>query len=120
LGSSFKGEGYEIKFQGMSVDSIAPVIENKGDKYSLVHITVSSGMKLDRLAPSAVCDEMKKDPDVISCTSDSNTVNFSMRDRCYAVYVADKKKWYFLSKGEESKQIVDKIIPKEVSDKLGY
>src|SRR5689334_1497699 len=33
LESSFKGDGYEIQFKGMSVDSITPVIENKGDKY---------------------------------------------------------------------------------------
>jgi len=120
LETSFNGQGYTIRLKNMSVDSIGPIIDNKGDKYSVVNITVSSNMTLNQTAPAAICDQMKQDPSVISCSSDSNVVNFSMHDKCYAIYVADKQKWYFISKNEQSKPIADKVIPKEVGEKLGY
>jgi hypothetical protein len=120
LEESFETKDYRMRFTGVTIDSIHPVMNHDNDRYSLVDVTVSAGMDMTATPSPSVCDAMKSDPNFVSCSVDSNKIKFSLRDRCYAIYKGDKKKWFILSKDEETEDIVHKIVPKEVRDKLGY
>lgn len=129
LQTTFKGDGYEMQFEQMNIDSIHPVVTHNKDKYSLIFMNATSFIKYTEETDSAgisqetlanTCEGMKAEfgKDFISCQPSGNGVRFSIRDRCYAIYLSGKKKWYFLSKDKDSEDMFDKIMPAEVRDKL--
>ncbi len=132
LETAFNGDGYVIQFERMAIDSVSPVVIDKNIKYSLVMMHNTSFMKLTGLTDSTItanketlsnaCDGMKEQfgQDFISCEVQNTGIRFSIKDRCYAVFIPGKKRWYFLSKDEETAIIADNIVPAEVREKLGY
>jgi hypothetical protein len=132
LENAFSGDGYVIQFERISIDSVSPVIIDKGIKYSLVMMHNTSFMKLTGLTDSTItanketlsnaCEGMKQQfgQNFISCEVQNTGIRFSVKDRCYAIFIPAQKKWYFLSKDVQSEFITDKIVPANVREKLGY
>lgn len=126
------GDGYEIQFEGMAIDSVSPVIIGQDIKYALVMMRSTSFMKLTALTDSTItanketlsnaCEGMKQQfgRNFISCEVQNTGIRFSIKERCYAVYLPANKRWYFLSKDNEAGMIANDIIPFEVREKLGF
>lgn len=130
LNSGFKGDDFEIRVRNTTIDSIFPVIQEGTRKYSLVLIKLTANMLLADSSDKGtlnqrltqICEGMKGEfgKDFISCEVKENQIEFATYDRCYTIYLPKEKKWFVLSKDEDSEEIVNKIIPEEVRLKLGY
>jgi hypothetical protein len=121
LETSFKGEGYSMKVDSMSIESIGNTRTVKDNRYSLVHIRMSADMLLDAMPDSSVCANMKNDTSVTytDCRIDGHHIYFGLKDKLYAIYLAKDAKWYVLSLGDaDSKKIVEKLIPEEVRSEM--
>jgi len=121
LDSTLSRKNYTMNIKSMVIDSLYPFIRYKGNKYSSLITKMTSDMAFNMELDSAVCDRLKADTTVVivDCHIQGRHLLFTSKEKGYAIYLADKRKWYFLTDTKESALMVDKLIPKKVREKLG-
>jgi hypothetical protein len=130
LVNTFESGELQIRVNSMIIDSIYPSVHDGTKKYSLVLVRSVTEM-FERAASDStelqislteLCEGMKQElaEDFISCEPKENKIELSSKDRMYVIYLPKEKKWFVLSKDEDSEEMVNKIIPKKVREKLGY
>jgi hypothetical protein len=131
LQNTMSGDGFKTRIIAADIDSIYPSVLHKGNKYSLVRLTLSvelmltggsDSSKVRSRIPDDICDQLREgdEENFMDCRIVGNGVEYSMKDFSYAIYLARKKKWFVLSSDEDTDVIVNKIIPAEVRKTFGY
>ncbi len=126
-------DSYEVLYRKNVIDSISPIMQYKSDKYALVYQKATSYMVFNNLSDfsnessiheimSNVCKTLqeKLTDNYVDCFVKSNGVEFTIMEKSCAIYLSKKGKWFFLSKGDDINEMRNKIIPKEVREKLNY
>jgi hypothetical protein len=134
MNNSMNGDGFAIEIKDSQIDSLYHPMDYQGDIYTYVRMITKTFMKpsdnssnsneADNKIPEDFCNLLKEQDDKHGSTNDCRLVNggveFSMIDFSYVIFLEKKKKWYLLSKDEDSEQLVNKIIPEEVRKNFGY
>ena len=123
-------EYYHMVENNLFVDSITPIIHKKEDKYALVYLRNESVLEMSLKVDSslwdkvslAVCKQLKESfkKDFVTCTGLNKRISYKIKEKAYVIFLKGQEKWFMLTKDEDSKGLVDKLIPTNIREKLGY
>ena len=128
LDDTIQRKYYKIISKELFIDSITPSLRDRENKYVLLYLHTKSTLELsseiDSLKTEEVttnmCKTLKENfgADFTNCVTSNRKVSYQMKEKCYATFLSEQKKWFILIQDENTKKIVDKIIPREIVRKL--
>ena len=70
----------------------------------------------------AICKSLKEEfvNDFVSCNGLGKSISYVIREKCYAIFLSEEKRWVILTKDQNTEKIIDKIIPESIREKLEY
>lgn len=116
MNNSMNPEGFVIEIMDSKIDSLYPAMNYNGDAYTFVRLATKVSMmpavssnnssRADYVITENFSDLLKENDDKHNYLTDCRLINggaeYTMIDFSYGIYLAKDKKWYFLSKDDES------------------
>lgn len=130
LQETFKREYYTLISNELIIDSISNILYNQSDKYAFLYLSTKSLLEISDKIDStkrqkislAICQSLKEEfsNDFVRCNGLDKSISYIIREKCYAIFLSEEKKWFILTKDQNTEKIIDKIIPKSVRENLEY